>query len=177
MRSSPLCHFTVPPSHPPPSHLLPSLNAKPSDFTLSSSTSSLPLLAVSKSLKSLPPSSSTSSHEAAGSERPVILKAAPGSQKTKVPLPESTSAASASASSKEKPETSEDKPLFMKTGWHKVSDSKASQGLYSHGVAEPSDAVGRSFEDTDPQLYSSLYLYPCLQLCQGGVACSELQAI
>ena len=54
----------VPPSHPPPSHLLPSLNAKESDFTFQSSTTSLPLLAVNKSLRSLPPSSSTSSHAA-----------------------------------------------------------------------------------------------------------------
>ena len=106
-------HRPVPPSHPPPSHLLPSLNARESDFTFQSSTSSLPLLAVNKSLRSLPPSSSTSSH-ATESERPVILKAAPSSQRTKVPLPEASTAPSTAASSRELPEPSEDKPLFMK---------------------------------------------------------------
>ena len=93
-------HRPVPPSHPPPSHLLPSLNVRESDFTFQSSTSSLPLLAVNKSLRSLPPSSSTSSH-AAESERPVILKAAPSSQRTKVPLPQSSTAPSTAASSRE----------------------------------------------------------------------------
>ena len=43
------------------SHVLPSLNAPQSDFTLSTSTSTLPLLAVNKSLKTLPRSSASSS--------------------------------------------------------------------------------------------------------------------
>ena len=82
----------VPPSHPPPSHLLPSLNLRQSDFTYESSSASLPLLAVNKSLKALPESS------AAASERPVTLKAAPASQRTKVPLPQSTAPSTSAAS-------------------------------------------------------------------------------
>ena len=108
-----------PPSHPPPSHLLPSLNVQQSDFTFQSSTASLPLLAVNKSLKSLPPSSSTSSHEPAKSEKSVISKAAPSSQRTKVPLPQSSTAPSTAASSqpqKDKPEASEDEPFVMEPG-------------------------------------------------------------
>ena len=104
----------VPPSHPPPSHLLPSLSPKQSDFTFQSSTGSLPLLAVNKSLKPLPPSSSTSSHGASGSDKPVMLKAAPSSQRTKVPLPESSTAPSTAAASTELPAPSEDEPLFTK---------------------------------------------------------------
>ena len=49
----------LPPSYPPPSYLLPSLNAPQEDFTHSSSTSQLGLLAVNKSSKT---STSSSSH-------------------------------------------------------------------------------------------------------------------
>ena len=104
----------VPPAYPPPSHMLPALSVKESDFTFQSSTSSSPLLAVNKSLKSLPSSASTSS-PAAEHEKPVILKAAPGSQRTKAPLPSTSKAPStAAAGSTDTPAQSEDEPLFMK---------------------------------------------------------------
>ena len=161
----------IPPSHPPPSHLLPSLNVQQSDFTLSSCTSSLPLLAVNKSLKSLPPSSSTSSHEPARSEKPVTLKAAPSSQRTKVPLPESTSAASASASSRERPEASEDEPLFMKPAelqqdGTRFQSSKPAKGFTLMGWQNPVMLWGehlqtqiRSF--THPS--TSIHQYSCVR--------------
>ena len=83
----------VPPSHPPPSHMLPSLNVRGSDFTYESSSTSLPLMAVNKSFKALPEASTS-----VGSDKPVILKAAPG--RTKVPLPSAPKApSSASAGS------------------------------------------------------------------------------
>ena len=99
----------VPPSHPPPSHMLPSLNIRESDFTYESSSASLPLLAVNKSLKALPESSTS-----AGSDKPVTLKAAPSSQRTKVPLPQSTAPSTAASGSTDLPVQSEDEPLFMK---------------------------------------------------------------
>ena len=158
----------IPPSHPPPSHLLPSWNVQQSDFTLSSS---LPLLAVNKSLKSLPPSSSTSSHEPAMSEKPVTLKAAPSSQRTKVPLPEFTSAASTSASSKERPEASEDEPLFMKPAelqqdGTRFQSSKPAKGFTLMGWQNPVMLWGehlqtqiRSF--THPS--TSIHQYSCVR--------------
>ena len=99
----------VPPAHPPPSHMLPSLNIRESDFTYESSSASLPLLAVNKSLKALPESSTS-----AGSDKPVTLKAAPSSQRSKVPLPQSTAPSTAASGSTDLPVQSEDEPLFMK---------------------------------------------------------------
>ena len=98
-----------PPSYPPPSHVLPSLNAPKCDFTLSNSTSTLPLLAVSKSLMSS--TSTSSSHEHAKSPA-VTLKAAP-STRTKVPLPPSSTTPSSQAP-KDKTKASEDESFVMK---------------------------------------------------------------
>ena len=100
----------VPPSHPPPSHMLPSLNMRESDFTYESSSTSLPLMAVNKSLKTLPEASTSAS-----SERPVVLKAAPG--RTKVPLPSPAKApSSASAGSAEPLNVQpEEEPLFKRS--------------------------------------------------------------
>ena len=162
-------HRPVPPSHPPPSHLLPSLNVKESDFTFQSSTSSLPLLAVNKSLKSLPPSSSTSSH-AAESERPVILKAAPGSQRTKVPLPQSSTAPStAAAGSAETPGQSEDEPLFMKPTelqqeGTKFQTDRPAKGFTLMGWQNPLSLWSKHLEKqirsfTHPS--TSIYQYSC----------------
>ena len=85
----------LPPSYPPPSQLLPSLNAPHAECT---SSTLYPLLAVNKSLQS---STSTSS-------APVTLKAAP-STRTKIPLPTSASTSSLPASSsKDQAQISED---------------------------------------------------------------------
>ena len=99
----------VPPSHPPPSHMLPSLNVRDSEFTYESSSTSLPLMAVNKTLRALPDSS------AAASEKPVILKAAPSSQRTKVPLPQSTAPSTSAASgSTDSAGQAEEVPLFKR---------------------------------------------------------------
>ena len=66
----------LPPNHPPPSRLLPSLNAPQPDFTFSTSTSQLSLLAVNKSLM---PSAST--FFSLAKSAPVTLKAAPQQHK------------------------------------------------------------------------------------------------
>ena len=137
----------LPPSYPPSSHLLPSLSVpKQSDFTLSSSTGSMPLLAVNKPLKSLPPSSSTSSQDPARSEKSpaVILKAAPSSQRTKVPLPASTdpSTAASSQPKQDKPEASEDEPFVMKPAevqqdGTRFQSTKPAQGFTLMGWQNP----------------------------------------
>ena len=159
----------VPPSHPPPSRVLPSLSPKESDFTFQSSTSSLPLLAVNKSLKSLPPASSTSS-PAAGSEKPVILKAAPGSQRTKVPLPQSSKAPStAAAGSTETPGQTDDEPLFMKPKelqqeGTKFQTDRPAQGFTLMGWQNPLGLWSKHLERqirsfTHPS--NSIYRYIC----------------
>ena len=149
----------VPPACPPPSHMLPTLSVKESDFTFQSSTSSSPLLAVNKSLKSLPSSASTSS-SAAEQERPVILKAAPGSQRTKVPLP-STPTAPSSAS--------EEEPLFkrpkeLQQEGTRFQTDRPAQGFTLMGWQNP---LGLWAEHLKKQIKSfthpstSIYRYSC----------------
>ena len=172
----------LPPSYPPPSHLLRSLSAPPqSDFTLSSSTCSMPLLAVNKSLKSLPPSSSTSSHEPAKSEKSpaVTLKAAPSSQRTKVPLPESTSSASTAAPSqpkKDMPEASEDEPFFMKPAevqqdGTRFQSSKPAQGFTLMGWQNPVMLWGDHLQS---QIRS--FTHPCTSIHQYSCVREEWHA-
>ena len=175
-------HRPVPPSHPPPSHLLPSLSVKESDFTFQSSTSSLPLLAVNKSLKSLPASASTSSH-AAEPERPVILKAAPGSQRTKVPLPQSSKAPStAAAGSTDTPGQSEDEPLFMKPKelqqeGTKFQSDRPAQGFTLMGWQNPLGLWSKHLEKQIRSFTHPSNFHLQVQLRSRGVAFSELQAI
>ena len=69
----------LPPSYPPPSHLLPFLNAPQAESTPSTCSTQFALLVVNKSLKS---STSISSH---ASSNPVSLKAAP-STRTRIPF-------------------------------------------------------------------------------------------
>ena len=88
--------------------MLPSLSAPQSDFTLSTSTSSFPLLAVNKSLMS---STLTSSSHA--KSPPATLKAAPSSSRTKVPLPSSASTPSSQAPM-DQAVAFEDEPFVMK---------------------------------------------------------------
>ena len=154
----------VPPSHPPPSHMLPSLNMRESDFTYESSSTSLPLMAVNKSLKTLPESSTS-----AGSERPVVLKAAPG--RTKVPLPSTPKApSSASAGSTEPLNVQpEEEPLFKRSkelqqeGTRFLTDRPA-QGFTLMGWQNP---LGLWAEHLKNQIKSfthpstSIYRYSC----------------
>ena len=154
----------VPPSHPPPSHMLPSLNLRESDFTYESSTTSLPLMAVNKSLKTLPESSTS-----AGSERPVVLKAAPG--RTKVPLPSTAKAPSSAAAGSTEPLNvqPEEEPLFKRSkelqqeGTRFLTDRPA-QGFYLDGLAESPGTLGRALEESNQELYPSFYLDLPLQL-------------
>ena len=81
------------------------------DFTLSTSTSTLPLLAVNKSLMASTSTSCSHSREHAKSPS-VTLKAAPRT-KTKVPLPPSSSTPSSQAP-KDKTVASEDEPFVTK---------------------------------------------------------------
>ena len=158
---------------------MPSLNAPKSDFTLSSSTSTLPLLAVNKSLKSLPPSSSTSSHEHAKSPA-VTLKAAPSSQRTKVPLPPSTSSTSASTPSshaqKDRPEASEDEPFIMgpaevQQDGSRFQSSKPEKGFTLMGWQNP---VMLWADHLQSQIRS--FTHPCTSIHQYSCAREEWHA-
>ena len=154
----------VPPSHPPRSHMLPSLNMRESDFTYESSSASLPLMPVNKSLKALPESSTSPS-----SDKPVILKAAPG--RTKVPLPSTPKAPSSAPAGSADPlrVQPEEEPLFKRPkeleqeGTRFQSDRPA-QGFTLMGWQNP---LGLWAEHLERQIKSfthpssSIYRYSC----------------
>ena len=130
-------HRALAPSYPPPSHLLPSLSSPQEDFTHSSSTSQLGLLAVNKSLKT---STSSSSHAQSTS---VSLKAAP-SARTKVPLPSSTASSSipSAPAPKDNAQTSEDdgyvlKPAEAQQNGSRFQDAKPGPGFTLMGWQNP----------------------------------------
>ena len=103
------------------------------------------------SLWSLLLSSVSTSSPAAEHEKPVILKAAPGSQRTKVPLPSTSKAPSTAASGSTDALTmqSEDEPLFkrpqeLEQEGTKFQTDRPAQGFTLNGLAESPWDFGQS---------------------------------